>query len=67
MNVPVGRAGYAAVYINDMFRGVYVMLEEVYKKPFLESRFGNKDGAFCKDSTCEVNFISIFSKIKIPA
>jgi len=53
MNVPVGRAGYAAVYINDMFRGVYVMLEEVYKKPFLESRFGNKDGAFCKDSTCE--------------
>jgi len=52
MGIPVGRSGYAALYINDMFRGVYILLEDI-KKPFFKSRFGTKDGAYCDGLGCE--------------
>jgi len=52
MGIPVYRMGYSAVYINDIFRGLYVMLEDM-KKPLLKSRFGNSDGTLCKIEECE--------------
>jgi len=52
MNVPIYRMGYAALYINDIFHGVYVILEDM-KKQMLKSRFGNKDGTLCKIKECE--------------
>ena len=45
--VPSARATYAAMYINDEYKGLYVIVEH-YDEEFIESRFGNNDGNLYK-------------------
>jgi len=62
MGIPVGRNGYAALYINDVFRGVYIILEDK-KENFYESRFGTGDGVFCDRDGCGM-YNDEFSNVK---
>eukprot|EP00211_Chloroparvula_japonica_P004164 CAMPEP_0119155138 /NCGR_PEP_ID=MMETSP1310-20130426/51591_1 /TAXON_ID=464262 /ORGANISM="Genus nov. species nov., Strain RCC2339" /LENGTH=653 /DNA_ID=CAMNT_0007147725 /DNA_START=182 /DNA_END=2140 /DNA_ORIENTATION=+ len=50
MSSPAQRSSYAEVYINDLYWGLYIMLEEQGQGEFLESRFGTKDGPLWKCS-----------------
>ena len=45
--VPVQRMSYAVLYINGLFRGVYVLMESI-NNGFLKSRFGSSNGALWK-------------------
>ena len=47
MASPVSRSSYATLYINNMFYGLYYVIEDVNSE-FLTSRFGNKSGALYK-------------------
>ena len=49
MGAPAQRMTYAQLFINNEYRGVHVLIEEINDQ-FLESRFGNKDGGLWKDS-----------------
>lgn len=41
------RCGFARLFVNDEYRGLYTVVEDV-NKTFLEDRFGNKDGNLFK-------------------
>ncbi len=47
MGVAAARVGYAKLYINDEYRGLFANYEE-FDKNFLKSRFNNKDGNLYK-------------------
>jgi hypothetical protein len=42
MGLPACRTNYAAFYINDVYWGLYIIIEQVDKE-FLESRFGSSE------------------------
>ena len=46
-NIAAPRATFARLYVNDHYWGLYSVVEDV-SKPFLEQRFGNKDGNLFK-------------------
>eukprot|EP01114_Cavostelium_apophysatum_P020932 TRINITY_DN7160_c0_g1_i2.p1 TRINITY_DN7160_c0_g1~~TRINITY_DN7160_c0_g1_i2.p1 ORF type:complete len:364 (-),score=68.97 TRINITY_DN7160_c0_g1_i2:28-1119(-) len=50
MASPVYRGGYAVLYINRQFFGLYHMLE-IIDDDFLKSRFGTDNGLLCKYPT----------------
>jgi hypothetical protein len=45
--VPAPRAAHAELYINNVYRGLYVMVEPIDDR-FVEARFGNRDGNLYK-------------------
>jgi spore coat protein CotH len=47
MGVPAARTGYAKLYINNIYRGIFVNYEEC-DKAFLKSRFGENAGNLYK-------------------
>ena len=47
MNAPAQRYGYSQLFINEQSMGAYLMVEAVDDQ-FLDSRFGNDDGALFK-------------------
>jgi hypothetical protein len=47
MGVPIARANYTEVYINDEYMGVYLNVENIDDE-FVDRRFGNEDGNLYK-------------------
>ncbi len=47
MDVPVARAGYTEVYINDEYMGVYLNVENIDDE-FVDRRYDNEDGNLYK-------------------
>jgi spore coat protein CotH len=47
MNSPVARLSFGTLYINDIFFGMYLLIED-NNDAFLKSRFGNDGGALYK-------------------
>ena len=47
MASPISRSSYATLYMNNVFYGLYYVIENVDKE-FLTSRFGDKKGALYK-------------------
>lgn len=45
--LPAPRTSYANVYVNNEHYGLYVLVEEI-NKAFVQTNFGNKNGAFFK-------------------
>lgn len=45
VGVPVSRAAYALLYINDIFYGVYTMNEDYGSSDFIKSRIEDDDGS----------------------
>jgi len=47
MNIPAPRGSYAEVYVNDVYSGLYIMIEDV-DKAFLDGRVGENKGQLYK-------------------
>lgn len=47
MNVPASRASFAGVWINGVYMGLYIMIEDEDKK-FLDDMVGDSDGNLYK-------------------
>jgi spore coat protein CotH len=47
MGVPAARVGYAELYINNEYRGLFANSEDI-DKPFLNTRFGDNNGDLYK-------------------
>ena len=48
MSAPAQRASYAVVYINEMFWGIYLLMEDPGSDEYLKSRFGTDEGSLWK-------------------
>lgn len=46
--VPASRANHARVYVNGEYQGLFPNVEEADDGPFLEARFGDKEGSLYK-------------------
>lgn len=55
--IPSGRTAYARLYINNEYKGLYLVVEQV-KHRFFESRFGNPVGNCYKDNWSELSWVS---------
>ncbi|MBL7829149.1 MAG: CotH kinase family protein [Saprospiraceae bacterium] len=51
--VKASRVAYARVYFNNMFNGLYIMVEQV-DRGFLQDRFSTDDGVLYKNKTCNL-------------
>ncbi|MFT5745846.1 MAG: hypothetical protein ACI9XO_002550 [Paraglaciecola sp.] len=52
--LPVSRANYANVFINDVFWGIYTNVEAV-NKDFIAQHYGSNDNAFFKGSPADLD------------
>ena len=48
MGAPAQRASFAVVYVNKMFWGLYLLMEDPGSDEYLKSRFGNDGGSLWK-------------------